>query len=166
MNSKTCFRCIKDLALENFYRHSQMADGYSNKCKSCTKSEVKINYAKKSKDPLFIENERERGREKYKRLNYKDRNWNELKPWTKDNLYKNLSRKLNPKKGLELHHWNYNDEFLEDVFFIDRKNHKLCHKYLIIDIKLRLFMDLESNLLDTKQKHYEYLISKGIKIEK
>lgn len=165
MANKKCFKCGQVLSLDNFYKHNQMRDGYLNKCKSCTKNDVKENYILKSEDEEFIEKERERCREKYKRLNYKDRDWKELKPWTKNNLYKHLARKLKPKKGLELHHWNYNDGFLEDVFFIDRKNHKLAHKFLIIDIKLRLFRDVESNLLDTRQKHYEYLKSKGIKLD-
>jgi hypothetical protein len=142
-----------------------MHDGHLNKCKSCTKTDVKQTYIKNSSVDGFYDKERERSREKYKRLNYKDKDWDESKLWKKSSLYKNLSRKLKPKDGFELHHWNYNDGFLEDVFFIDIKSHKLAHKHLVIDIKLKLFRDMESNLLDTKQKHYEYLKSIGIPIE-
>jgi len=162
MDTKKCFKCGEILSLDCFYKHLKMSDGHLNKCKSCTKNDSKLNYIIKSKDDEFIKKERERGREKYKRLNYKDKNWNELKLWTKKSLYKNLSRKLNPKDGFELHHWNYNDDFLECIILIDKKNHKLAHKFLILDIKSKLFFDLDGNKLDTKKKHCDYLISKGV----
>jgi|GEM_PF-4696531 len=45
MGTKSCFKCNRDLAVEeHFYRHARMADGYLNKCKDCTKRDVKANY--------------------------------------------------------------------------------------------------------------------------
>lgn len=41
---KTCFRCLRLLPLDAFYAHSRMADGHLNKCKECTRTDVKEAY--------------------------------------------------------------------------------------------------------------------------
>ena len=46
MQRKTCFKCGKRRSLSMFYKHSKMAGGHLNKCKDCTKSDVKRNYRK------------------------------------------------------------------------------------------------------------------------
>jgi hypothetical protein len=72
METKVCFKCKQEKQLDQFYKHPQMGDGHLNKCKECNKKDVRENYEIKASDPLWMEKERERGREKYQRLEYKD----------------------------------------------------------------------------------------------
>ncbi len=44
---KTCFVCGQDFPLEGFYAHPMMADGHLNKCKGCTRKQVRDNRAAK-----------------------------------------------------------------------------------------------------------------------
>ena len=46
MESKKCFKCEEIKGLSSFYKNGGMKDGRVNKCKECTKSDVKANTAK------------------------------------------------------------------------------------------------------------------------
>lgn len=90
MEYKRCFKCGRLLPLSGFYKHPMMKDGHLNKCKECTKKDVHKNYEVNVQSEEYLEKERKRGREKYKRLNYKDR----YKPKQKFFLTETFIRKL------------------------------------------------------------------------
>lgn len=41
MLTKVCRGCGKELPIDQFYKHSQMVDGYLNYCKDCVKNRIK-----------------------------------------------------------------------------------------------------------------------------
>lgn len=69
---KKCFKCNIEKPLDEFYKHPMMGDKHLNKCKECTKKDVRENYIRKIQDPNEIIKERLRTRLKFHRL-YKGR---------------------------------------------------------------------------------------------
>lgn len=158
---KKCFKCSLVKSLDDFYKHKRMADGHLNKCISCTKKDTRQIELKIRSTPEGLERDRKRHRDKYQKLGYKDKQkeWDKFKPWKQTQAYKNLSRDLEIPLGMEAHHWNYNDEYLKDVFILDRKQHRNIHRFLTLDLNKRIFLDTDGNYLDTKQKHSDFIKS-------
>jgi len=67
---KRCFACGKEKPLADFYRHPSMTSGYLNKCKECTRADVRNN--RKERGTIIRAKDRARGRtEKRLALNRK-----------------------------------------------------------------------------------------------
>lgn len=180
---KQCFKCSEIKDLTDFYKHPQMPDGRVNKCKECNKNDVKENYLLKMQDPLYVEKERLRGRKKHHTLyspikNSKlDENFHKIwytpeelkviKKISKNNYIQKFPEKRKGEiaitnfkkiKGVDCHHWSYNDAHLKDIIQITKKYHLSLHNKMIYDKELKMYRRKDTNeLLNTKEVHLKFI---------
>lgn len=165
---KICFKCGIEKPLTDYYKHKQMGDGHLGKCKDCTKNDTKKRTDILSNDSNWVENEKTRGREKYHRLNYRDKfkQTPEQKKKTMDKYNKKYPEKrkcknkcshLRAKDGYNLHHWSYNLKHAKDVIELSIADHNKIHRFLKYNQTTFMYKDLNGKLLFTKEMHLKYI---------
>lgn len=150
---KICFKCGKELPHSSFYKHPQMPDGHLNKCIECFKAEMRERYDQKCKDPEWLKKERERGREKYRRLGYAARATE--RKITKQNKFrcmKDVRRDIESclSRDKELHHWDYNQRY--NLILLDKKLHHRLHSVIELNMEEGIYY-YNGGKLDTIEKH-------------
>jgi len=158
---KRCFKCGNEKALTEFYAHRGMKDGHLNKCKDCTKNDIRL----LEKTPERINKERARGREKYYRLYRYQKTDPELKriivsnykqKYPEKQKAKGVSNKIQTPFGFNNHHWSYNQEHWMDIIQLEISEHMKLHRYMIYDQERMMYRTLDGVLLDSKGRHIEY----------
>jgi len=160
MDKKKCFKCGEVKFIADFYIHPQMGDGHLNKCKDCTRLDSKAYFHKKSKDENWVDKQRARGREKYKRLGYNKHSKAASELFPEKSIASARAKYIECKDGNERHHWSYNEEHWRDVVELPIKDHRRAHVWMVYDQERMMFRSVGTmELLDTKEKHLDYITS-------
>lgn len=165
----TCNTCLDTKTHKDFY------DSNKSNCKDCIKAKSKLQRDIKISTPKGLEQERQRHREKYHRLGYKDihkpsaENKAEIikrykEKYPEKQKAKIATNSLNRTKGNHLHHWSYNGEHYKDCIEMDIENHAKLHRFLKYDLTSFFYRTTDGKILDTKEKHLEYIKFLGIEI--
>ncbi len=158
---KTCKICNLPKELEEFYEHPKSKDGYSHKCKECSKSQAKDRHHKIMNNPELAEKERKRCREKdrkAKRGYRKPKVHNAYRKQFPEKYKAHMaSQQLERKEGYILHHWSYNEDHYKDCISLTLLEHAKAHRFIIYDPERYMFRNLEGVLLDTKERHEKYI---------
>jgi hypothetical protein len=175
---KKCIICGEFKEITEFNKHPTCVDGHIGKCKSC-EAQYKHNlYEKARTDPNYVEKERLRGREKHHRLGYKAKRRKKMQDddfATLQYLKRSYASKVRYRKypekmlalcyttkmkrgdGNVLHHWSYNKEHRRDIIELTLANHFKAHRFLIYDQERFMYRTTDGELLDTKQRHTDYI---------
>lgn len=177
---KKCISCGEIKNIDEFYRHPRMGDGHLNKCKDCCRNYSRAKYFENMNDPVFVKKERKRNNLRYYRKRNIGKPVRQRLPKIHNCTWKDYFEKY-PEKykaqiasqrikpviaGDELHHWSYSESNSRYLIELLRKDHVLAHTKLIYNQEYMCFTSLDGVILDTIEKHVDYLKSIGIEIVK
>ena len=166
-----CNTCNIEKPVSEYYI---VAGRLERKCKECKKIYSKELRIRKSLDESWLQKERDRAKEKWRRL-YKSSgrkpSVNQTRKYLKDKRYRDSNKEKKAawdavrRSGLkslsgELHHWSYKKEHQLDVIDITKEIHSLIHSQVVYDKASCMYRRLDNGeLMDTKDKHIAFVKS-------
>lgn len=142
-----------------------MGDGHLGKCKTCTKNDSRKAWAEKSQIEDWREAEKQRHRDKYHRLEYKEKH--RPTPEKKREVMKKYrskypektaaKNKTASKNGFHAHHWSYKVEHQKDVIYMKSDEHYTLHRFLTYLPEQMIYQTRKGEVLDTKEKHEAFI---------
>lgn len=165
---KKCTKCNILKHLKYYYKDKGASSGYSSACKECKKEYQRNRNSELYENLDYIEDERKRGRDKYRRLYDSGRKIFHTSS-NKQDYYNKYPEKIKAhglcfklrkhSKGNNLHHWSYNQSDATDVIELSIKDHFKAHRFIIYDQERYMYRRYDTmELLDTKEKHFEFIM--------
>lgn len=159
---KKCFKCGASKEMSEFYKHPATLDGYLNKCKKCTKADIKLNVEKNRTNVNWIESRKKSAR-KWQRQNVSNSKTTSETRRKYIDKFPEKRRAMNAsqriiKAGYHKHHWSYNDEHFKDVIWLTNREHNKAHRFIVYDQERKMYRRFDTNeLLDTKEHHNDFI---------
>lgn len=153
MEVKKCRVCGEVKPLSEFGKSKSCSDGHRCICKKCRLEQTRRHKEEMRKDPSYVEEERRKSREKYKRNKESGR----LKPSKTPNgmnVALQLKRRGYDMTNKEAHHWNYN--FPKSVFIMSRKAHEEIHRHMYFDYSTNIGYTEDGVELKTAEQSMEF----------
>lgn len=133
MKTKQCFKCDAVLPIVNFYKHPYMADGHLNKCKACTRYDVRQNRVARLDYYQAYDRERSKKPQRLETLR-KSQARHPEKQWARMTLHNAVARGKIVKQPCEqcgnprtdAHHYDYTKPL--EVAWLCRKHHMAVHR--------------------------------------
>lgn len=154
MLEKECDGCGIVKPLDSFHIRRQAKDGRVNKCKECINSRGLKKYHLKFSDPVWREQFREWGRLRYQKFKTRPPKYPEKL------AAKARCKRMKRGTGMHLHHWSYRSEHVKDVIELSVMNHGKAHRFIVYDQERMMYRTIDGVLLDTKERHLDYIMGK------
>jgi hypothetical protein len=135
-------------------------------------------YKRNVQNPDWVKKERARGREKYYRLEYRERYAPGSKPralgvgkkeliaryfsrYPEKKRVHNVSQRITPATpGNHLHHWSYVIDNAKDVIELPATSHYTIHRFIVYDQPSMMYRRKDTGeLLASRAAHEEYIFS-------